>query len=492
MTSVPGRVALAAASGALFVIGNQPFALSAAGWIALAPLLVALRGASPRAAIGLGWLTGSVTCLGVAGYWIWRAAIEYFGLGAIAAALFTVAVTQVFVAPFFALFAWLALRCGQGRARLLVVPAAFVASELARAAMLDNPWELLGHSQRALTLLQLASVTGVYGLSFLLALSGTAAAELVEAALGRVGARRALASAAVAALVTAAVTGFGALRLRHEPADPTLEVLLVQGDIANAQRGDPARAGSSLRRYVELTQSVAPLPPLVLWPENAITVFPADNPALLAPLRELVARVPVTVLAGAPRAGERPGVAAIYNSVFAFDAADNRSVYDKRHLLPFVERFALRPQDGPYLPGDGAIPVQIGPARAGILLCYEVIFPSAGRELIANGANLFVNLSNDSWFDAGAGPAQHYELARFRAIEDGVSLVRATNTGISGAFDPHGRELIRLPRHTAIAAAVAVPLRSGGSLYAQYGDWFALSCALLAVIGILRASASPR
>ena len=92
------------------------------------------------------------------------------------------------------------------------------------------------------------------------------------------------------------------------------------------------------------------------------------------------------------------------------------------------------------------------PARAGILICYEVIYPALARDAVGAGADLLVNLSNDSWFDAGAGPAQHYALARFRAVENGVALLRATNSGVSGAFDPNGREIARLPADVAAAA----------------------------------------
>jgi apolipoprotein N-acyltransferase len=489
------RIGLAAASGALLVLGYQPFAYSAVGWIALTPLLIALRGVGAGAAIGLGWLTGTLTCLGVAGFWIWSAASAYFGLSASVAALFTIGVTQIFVAPFFALFGLLASLCVRSRAHFFLVPAAFVASEYARAALVGNPWELLGHSQRTLTLVQVVGLTGVYGLSFLLALTANAAAELVEAlrrARHRAGIDigRVIVAAASALLVAALVLAYGRWRLREDTATSAeLPVLLVQGNIADRERARPDRAGEAVRRYIELTQSVTPLPPLVLWPENAIAVFPESNTALLEPLRDLVERDAVTVLAGAPRAGDRPGVAAIYNSVYAFAADNGRAVYDKRYLLPFVERFPLRPQDGPYMRGTSDDPISIASVRAGILVCYEVIFPAASRGAIADGANLLVNLSNDTWFEAGAGPAQHWELARFRAVEDGVSLVRATNTGISGAFDPNGRELARLPVDVAIASAVTVPLRAGGTFYARHGEWFAGACRVavfLALVPIVR------
>jgi apolipoprotein N-acyltransferase len=478
------RVGLAAASGILLTLGYPPFALSAVAWVALTPLIVGLDGARPRVAFGLGWLAGTVLGLGVTGYWLWRAAIDYFGLGPITAAAFTTGLIEIFVAPFVALFAVLVAVGPGGAARLLFVPAAFVAGEYARATLAGNAWELLGHSQRALPVLQIADLTGVHGLSCLLALTATALAEPLTGARSRT---RLATAGATALAAVGLVLAYGTWRLDHlPPAEGTLRALLVQGNVSNPRRNQPGDVSEVLQRYVALTRSAAPLPPLLIWPENAIAIFPADNAALLAPLRDLVRGAPTALLTGAPRAGDRLGTAAIFNSLYLLTADSERSVYDKRRLLPFVERYALRAADGPYLAGAEAAPVAIGAARVGPLICYEIIYAELARELVASGANLLVNVSNDSWFDAGAGPAQHAELARFRAIENRVSLLRVTNSGVSGAFDPAGREIARLPSGVAVAQAVDVPLVAGGSLYTRYGDWFAWLCIAIVLAGLAR------
>ncbi|MGH7786639.1 MAG: apolipoprotein N-acyltransferase [Candidatus Binatia bacterium] len=474
------RIMLAGASGLLLILSYQPFAWPLVAWVALAPLLLALDGARPRAALGLGWLCGTIGGLGVTGYWIGRAAVEYFGLGPAAATLFTMVVIQVFVAPFFALFALLAARLGGGIGRPVCVAAALVVSEWVRVTASGNAWELLGHAVRAVPLLQIVDLTGAYGLSFLLTVTAAAAAEPWR----RDGAPRA--ALATAALALALVTGYGSWRLQHLPAAPTvLPVGAVQGNVSNAARGDPARTAAALQRYVELSAALRPAPLLLVWPENAVAVFPAENAALLAPLHALVAAPGRALLAGAPRAGERPGVAAIYNSAYLFTADGVRPVYDKRRLLPFVERFALRPEDGPYLAGGAAEPVAVDAARLGVLICYEIIDPPLARDLVARGANLLVNLSNDSWFAAGAGPQQHYEIARFRAVENRVALLRVTNSGVSGAFDSAGREIDRLPEDVAVARVVALPLAPGGSFYTRHGDWFAAACGVLVAAAVL-------
>ncbi|MEO8605744.1 MAG: apolipoprotein N-acyltransferase, partial [bacterium] len=375
----------------------------------------------------------------------------------------------------------------RSRWRLLLVPAALVVCEAARGGLTGNAWALLGHAPRELTVLQIADLTGVAGLSFLLALTASVAAALCRelARRGHVGAalRRQRGALLAGATVVGAVLAYGSWQLRHPPAAATTQrALLVQGALRNDERG-AGQAADAVQRYLALT-AAAPAAPLIVWPENAIGVFPDENTALLAPLRNLVTQRGATLLGGAPRAGERAGRAAIYNSVYAFSRDGSRAVYDKRHLLPFVERFALRPQDGPYLPGGAPLPLSIGDARVGLLICYEVIDAGLARDAVAGGANLLINLSNDSWFDAGAGPAQHAAIARFRAIENRVSLLRATNSGVSAAYDASGRELARLPVDAAAAQIVEVPLSGGGTFYTRHGEWLALACLIAVGLGL--------
>jgi apolipoprotein N-acyltransferase len=481
----PACAALAVATGLLLTLAYPPFSLSPLAWVALAPLVVAVDGVGPGAAATLGWLSGTVLGLGVSGHWLWHAAIDYFGQPPLLAAAFALGLVELFVAPFVAAFAAVVARAGGAR-RWWLVPVAWVATEWLRATVAGNPWELLGHAPTALPVLQVAALTGVYGLSFLLALAAAALAAWIGG--HGAAARRAFAATVMA---VAAVLAYGAWRLASPPASAgTLRTLLVQGDVANAERR-PERAAAVVRRYVELSRTAGPAAPLVLWPENAVGVFPDTNPALLAPVQALARDAGAAVLTGAPRAGDRAGSAALYNAVYLITAGAVRPVYDKQRLLPFVERFPLRAEDGPYLPGGVASPVAVAGSRAGTLICFEVAFPELARAMAGAGADVLLNFSNDSWFDAGAGPAQHYAMARFRSIENRISLVRVTNSGISGAFDPHGRELARLPAGTAVAAVVEVPRSPGGSFYTRHGDWLALLCVILTA-GVGAASVRAR
>jgi apolipoprotein N-acyltransferase len=191
------------------------------------------------------------------------------------------------------------------------------------------------------------------------------------------------------------------------------------------------------------------------------------------------------LLAGAPRGAGGAGVAALHNSAYLVTAAGVQAAYDKRVLLPFVERMPLRPGDGPYLAGTDATIFAATGTRFGVLICYEAIYPELARELGARGAQLLINISNDSWFEAGAGPQQHYASMRLRAVETRLSVVRVTNSGISSVIDARGREIVRLPARRAAVRSVGVPLGPGGSFYARHGDLFAWACIVVSAAALL-------
>jgi apolipoprotein N-acyltransferase len=464
------RWALAALSGVLLTSVYPPFSLSMVGWVALAPLIMALDGTTARRGFLLAWCTGTVGAFGVTGFWIFRAARDYFHLSVLGAAGFTTAVTQVFVSLYFGLFGATVTLAAARRFRWLLVPTFFVAAEYGRAHLLSGcPWGLLGQSQLDPIMMQICDVTGVYGLSFLLALSATAVAEV----------RRTRVPIAIAASLILVVWLYGAWRLTTlaGPAGPSVQVALVQANLPNEERGRPEFFSTHLDRYLELTRrAAAPPPALIVWPENAVGFFPQENPPLLKSITEQLRAEHAALLAGAPRAGGSAGVAALYNSAYLFVPDGVSAVYDKRVLLPFVERAALRTEDGPYLAGDEPTIFDVAGRRFGALICYEAIYPELARELVERGAQFLVNISNDSWFEAGAGPEQHYEIARFRAVENRVSLVRVTNSGISGVIDPTGREIVRLPARVPVAQSASVPLGNASSFYSRHGDLFALAC----------------
>ncbi len=472
------RGALTLLSGVLLTLLYPPFDAAVLGWVALTPLFLALDGAPPLTAFGLGWLAGTVGSLGVTGHWMFHAAYDYFGVGMPGAIAFTVGVNQIFVSLHFALFGLGAVFLPRRR-RALWLALWFVTTEHVRAHSFGgNPWALLGQSPTALPLLQLVDLTGVYGLTFLLSFSSAALADLPRT-------RR---PALMALVLVSGVLAYGEVRLWQfsRPAPDSLAVEIVQANLANGERGRPENFAAHLRQYIDLTRHGATPPAnLIVWPENAVGFFPQDNPDLLAPVMEQLRSSGATLVFGAPRAADSgAGSGLLHNSAFVLDSAGALTFYDKRRLLPFVEYMPLR-ADGPYSAGGQPAILNAGGHPFGALICYEALYPELARDLTTRGATFLVNLSNDSWFEAGAGPQQHYAFARLRAIENRVSLVRATNSGISGVIDPSGQELLRLPARAAVAEQVMMPIDPAWSFYRSFGDVFALGCSAMSVVGLL-------
>jgi apolipoprotein N-acyltransferase len=424
-------------------------------------LVDAAAGPRPlRCAAVLGWLTG----------------LAYFVVSLlwIAQPFEVDAREQGWMAPFadpalsavLALF-WAAAAClyraiaSRGVLRALTFAACLTLAEWLRGHVLTGfPWDLPGESWAAGTSMsQAASLVGAYGLTWL-TLAGVSLLAL--AAEGR-GGRVVALSAVVAAL---GLYGWGAARIARAPPVPpgAPRVRIVQADVKQESKYDEAMFSGIVQRYVALTRRAAPAPPdVVVWPEGAI---PAAFEDYLAP-----GAWPRAAIAGALEPGETlilggyrlaegtPGAEIAYNSAIALTAAGGEpqveAVYDKYRLVPF----------GEYMPMDGLMSrlgvkqlVHVGegfsagprprPRRlaglppAQILICYEALYPGFTRE----GARMsgfrpawIVNISNDAWFGAGVGPRQHLNMARYRAIEEGLPMARATPTGVSAMIDALGR-----------------------------------------------------
>ena len=263
--------------------------------------------------------------------------------------------------------------------------------------------------------------------------------------------------------------GFGALRLSAPlPPAPGVEVVLAQGNVAQGEKWDRAHAIAIFRRYLALTrqglaQARAEAPaatPVVVWPESASPFLVDTDPDARSAIADAAGGG--VALIGAVRFGtdERPR-----NSLLALvGAAPPVAIYDKWHLVPFGEfspgwvPLAVQlVQGGGFVPGPGPQTMHVpGLPPAGPLICYEAIFPAQVVDE-ADRPAWMVNVTNDAWFGNSTGPRQHLASVRLRAVEEGLPLVRAANTGISAAFDAYGREQARLG--LGIAGTLVVPLQ---------------------------------
>jgi apolipoprotein N-acyltransferase len=550
------RVALVVLSALLYGAAFPPLALRECAWLALVPLLVALRGVSVGRAAVLGGVWGVLAAEAV-GTWFASGVATYYGRPLFVGAAFFASVAVLLAAPYFAAFA--AAYAYGVRRRTIVpetiwVPMAWVACELARARLLvGNPWALLGDSQagRALVI-QIADVTGVYGISFVLA----AASAALAAALARRGAVRAVCTALAPALLVASATLVYGWRALAAPAGgPTLSIAVVQANVDVATQWHPGQYGANLEAYLRLSQEAlaGDHARVVVWPEAAVTFFLDREPAYRAAIARLFGANDAYLVTGGPayasggdagpeavamagdgdgtrgaggaqaesvgapaashpRATDVPGTAhtgpaelesaatRYFNSAFLL-APDGTVVgrYDKVHLLPFAEYFPLARVEAlrrrfarvrTFTAGHALGPFAHAPFGIAPVICFEAMYPELVATAVAAGGELIVNLTNDAWMGRTSFARQHLEIASLRAVENRRYLVRAASTGISAVVDPRGRIVAELGVFERGTFTVPVRPSAARTLYTRYGDAFAAACALGAIL--ILATSRPR
>jgi apolipoprotein N-acyltransferase len=358
---------------------------------------------------------------------------------------------------------------------------------------------LLGYSQATtLPIAQLASVAGVYGVSALVA-SVSAAAAFVAVT------RSPRDRVAIVGLVSFLVAGtavWGTLRisrseLTHE--GQPVKVGLVQGNISDQERRDPAQAQRILQDQLRLTrQAIGAGAELVLWPESAMTPFRfADSPAAAELVRRVARESRVPILVGTDQI-ERGRPDRWYNSAFLVRAdGSDAGFYRKMHLVPFGEYVPMKRLlffVGPLVEaigsgfeaGEDPAVLDVGGHRISVAICYEVVYPALVRQFVLRGSELLTTITNDAWFGSTSAPYQHFAQASMRAIEEGRYLVRAANTGISGIVDPYGRVLERTDIYQQGMLVGEARFLSATTAYARGGDLFAYaSLAASAVLLLL-------
>jgi apolipoprotein N-acyltransferase len=477
-------------------------------FIALAPLLVAVSGWRGRAGIVpgvsarrgflLGWIAGFVHFAGTV-YWTGGTVRQFGGLPApvaVVVAGLLVAYMALFVAGAASVTAVLVRRLGV--TGLWLAPAAWVSFEYLRGFLFGGfPWIPLGNSMvTLLPVAQLASALGVYGLSLFVAVinAGFAAAALAA------GRTRLISAAAPIALI-AVVSVWGGLRVSSavltREGSP-VKVGLVQANIAQADKWNPARAGTIVERYLEMTrQAAAGGADLIIWPESATPFYFDEEPTGQKLVRDAARAAGRPLLFGSDEM-ERGATARYFNAAFMLDSSGaTAAVYRKIHLVPFGEYvpfqdalFFVKPlveAVSAFTPGTR---VTMMPAHGHMMstaICYEVTYPSLIRQGVLNGAELLTTITNDAWYGESSAPFQHFEMAAMRAIEQGRYLVRAANTGISGIVDPYGRVLARTRLFETATIVGEARFLQSRTLYARMGDRAAHAAIVLTALALAAA-----
>ena len=346
------------------------------------------------------------------------------------------------------------------------------------------PWFMLGYTQWAYTpLIQICSVTGVYGLSAAMAFTGALGASLFF--IDESGWKKAL-RFSPAVLLLAGLWLFGRQELaKAEPPVRQLNVALLQPSIDQYAKWDASQAGGIEKIMQDLSARSAGAE-LALWPENALPCW-LDEAECYGWLKKAVSPRAGASLVGSVSKGEGKHV-----SAFLLDGAGEITAsYDKRQLVPFGEYVPMRDFLGRYIKPVAELgefepgrPRQrlfaLRGFRLGAAICYESIFPPLFAADAAAGADLFVNITNDGWYLDTSAPYQHFAANIFRAVETRRSIARAANNGISGVIDPWGRVIAKTALNERTVLEAGVPVNTGQSFFTLYGHWFSLAV-LLAV-----------
>jgi len=514
------RAAIATVAGALSSLAMAPFNAWPVLFLTFPVMVWLIDGA------GGGRLHG-LPAAAMAGWW--------FGLGYFVPGLYWIGYAFLVDAPTFAwlmpfavlgLPAYLALfpAFGFGLARLIwskdgsrviALAASLTASEWLRGHVLTGfPWNAFGYAlTNPLALAQVASLIGLWGLTFLSVAIFASPAVLID---GNSRGRRPWVAPVVALLALVAMGIFGAVRLGLQPTTTVANVKLriMQPNLQQDVRFNYAAKAEVMRKYLTLSDRASGPQStgvrdasILIWPESAFPFFLTREADALAQIDDLLPKGTI-LITGSVRAPDLPPgtrITRAYNSIYAIDHDGTvLSIYDKLHLVPFGEFLPfqdgmeklgfvqLTKVQGGFIPGTGRRAMEIPNAPPALpLICYEAIFPD---EVAARGdrPGWIINLTNDGWFGISTGPYQHLQQARLRAIEQGLPVVRAANTGISAVIDPMGRIVARLGLGVEGVLDSSLPAAIAPTIYARSGDIPTAMIVAAALILVIRRRVAKR
>ena len=497
----------AIASGALLALAFSSFNLGFLAWFGFVPVFLALKDTSLRKAFFLFLITGIVFWASTI-YWLVHVTL----IGTIGLVIYLVL--------YFAVFGLVIRPCTrQSKLWVLIfIPSTWVLLEYLRTVfpILGFSWALLGYSQYLyLPFIQIADITGAWGVSFLLMFANVAIVEIIYARQTRQFRRLAKVSILLI-LFLVLVLSYGFYRINERRTAPRLgsgqtndgrwiKVSVIQGNIPQEYKWVPEHNEFIMNRYINLTAAAAEdKPDLVIWPEAAFPVILNEEPEYLQRVKDMAAKINAPILVGSiTTAGEL-----YFNSAVLVDAQGAKSQYDKIHRVPFGEYIPLK-DVFPFLEtivpiGDIAKGVEFRvfdiypagssePVRFSALICFEDVFAALSRKFARNGADFLVNITNDAWYKYTSAPFQHLQASVMRAVENRLNLARSANTGISCFIDPTGKIVSVIVDDSGREIFVKgyktqeiFVAKAGPSFYCCFGDWFVLICALITIFFLVR------
>lgn len=462
-------------SGILLILCQPPLSLFPVAFVALIPLLYALEKHTYRHPFVPGFITGIVSYLGLI-YWVVVAMNSYGGID-----IFTSMLILVLFVLYLALYAGLFSGATVALNKWLAIPAYITAPivwmllEYVRGIALTGfPWSFLAHSQHNFSaFIQVASITGTYFISFLIAaINCLILFVLLKKPISKI-------FIAAVCILVAVTLIYGVARLR-ESQEAKLTAAIVQGNIRQDVKWDDAFKIKTIQIYYYNTIRKAGNVDFVVWPETALPLVFNEEVYVNQVIKTVPPLVNSPLLFGTiwkDRSGR------LYNSSYVLGRnGDVNGIYNKAHLVPFGEYTPLirylpflqkiTAQGAGFASGDGHDPITTSTGKVGILLCYEGVFPYITNETVRNGAQFLVNLTNDAWYERTSAAFQHLAFYVFRAVETDRYVLRAANTGISAVIDPRGRITSRTPIFEELVLKGNFALRDNITFYVRYGDYF--------------------
>jgi apolipoprotein N-acyltransferase len=502
---VPKDLILPAVSALLLVLSFPNFNLEFLAWAAFVPLFFAMEGAGIKKAFFLAYVCGALFWLGAI-YWL----VHVTSLGMLLLVLY--------LALYWGLFGLIVSWKGFQRRGLniFLFPALWVLLEYMRSYFLTGfPWALLGYSQyQTLAIIQIADITGVWGVSFLVMMVNVAVYEYIRQTASKERNNN-RASVIFACSLLFCAYAYGVFQLgvfaKAEPPSGTagaqgrnVRISLIQGNIPQELKWDSSAREYITRRYFSLSQEAAKdKPDLIVWPEAAVPDYLTERSDYFKELQALAQSSKADLLTGAVTSRNN----GYYNSAVLFYSGGGVDTYDKIHLVPFGEYIPLR---SIFMFLETVVPIgevtrgsdykvfrlaEQGPGAAlgfSTLICFEDAFPELSRRFVNRGSRLLITVTNDAWYRRTSAAYQHFQASVFRSVENRVPMARCANTGVSAFInadgtidgivsDPLGNTLF-------VAGHLTRDIRLSDrqvTIYTRFGDWFIVACLLIAFAMVL-------
>jgi apolipoprotein N-acyltransferase len=453
----------------------------------------------------LGWIAGIIYFGGVL-YWITNTMVNYGNLP-IMVSFLVLLLLVVYLGLYLAIFAFLMNFIAHKVLFLwsILPPFLWVFLELIRAHILTGfPWASLGYSQfLTLPVIQIADITGVYGVSFLIVWVNSALAALVIGLKGRrltVSRGVCIGFPPLLVFLLSMAYGWGVMGHYAAPGatDRAIKVGIIQGNIEQDAKWDPVYQDQVVNIYKELTLASSTAGPhLVVWPETA-TPFFYQSDTKYAPEMMTIARQSGSYLLFGSPAYQIDGEAIkMFNRAYLIAPQHGVfSQYDKIRLVPFGEYVPMKrllpfvhkivEGIGDFCSGQEYTVMAIPQGKFSVVICFEIIFPNLIRQFIKRGGEFLVNITNDAWFGRSAASYQHISMGAFRAVENRIFVVRAANTGISAIIEPSGRIVnpTKLFVRTMVRGRIW-PKEGTNTFYTTYGDIFAYLCIIGVAVALI-------